>query len=211
MCRLFAGSVLAGLAPGALLLTGDLVDGKTAIGRGHQLKPEWEVRRARLPACTAFPSPLHPPHSATGRKRLAAQWNLPAREVRCAPTHAKAATLHTASEECPHTVSASKEAGFSALAVQAGSVQRRRRRGLVEDTCGGMPFVQLVRPGRKTCTGCRLNQPALADGICCKCLVEHSLIALTIFQLRWPPGTGGGGLPCPCSCKSAAYYILVAL
>jgi len=42
--RLFAGTVLAGLAPGALLLTGDLVDGKTAIGRGHQLKPEWEAR-----------------------------------------------------------------------------------------------------------------------------------------------------------------------
>lgn len=45
MClgRLFAGTVLAGLEPGALLLTGDLVDGKTALGRGHQLKTEWEV------------------------------------------------------------------------------------------------------------------------------------------------------------------------
>ena len=41
--RLFAGTVLAGLEPGALLLTGDLVDGKTALGRGHQLKTEWEV------------------------------------------------------------------------------------------------------------------------------------------------------------------------
>ena len=80
-CRLFAGSVLAGLAPGALLLTGDLVDGKTAIGRGHQLKPEWEVRRARLPACTASPSSLHPPHSAAGRrgwqKRLAEEAGRP--------------------------------------------------------------------------------------------------------------------------------------
>ena len=41
--RLFAATVLAGLEPGALLLTGDLVDGKTALGRGHQLKTEWEV------------------------------------------------------------------------------------------------------------------------------------------------------------------------
>ena len=35
--------MLAGLEPGALLLTGDLVDGKIALGRGHQLKTEWEV------------------------------------------------------------------------------------------------------------------------------------------------------------------------
>jgi hypothetical protein len=43
-----ARSVLAGVRPSALLLTGDLVDAKTANLEGSRQHPEeWEVRRLR--------------------------------------------------------------------------------------------------------------------------------------------------------------------
>ncbi len=35
--------VLASSQPGALLITGDLVDGKTLLGRGQQIEEEWQV------------------------------------------------------------------------------------------------------------------------------------------------------------------------
>jgi hypothetical protein len=35
--------VLLSTAPGALLITGDLTDGKTQLGRGQQLEEEWQV------------------------------------------------------------------------------------------------------------------------------------------------------------------------
>lgn len=41
--RLFARMVLASSQPGALLITGDLVDGKTLLGRGQQIEEEWQV------------------------------------------------------------------------------------------------------------------------------------------------------------------------
>jgi hypothetical protein len=39
----FASNVLHHLAPGALVLTGDLVDGKTKLMRGSQDAGEWKV------------------------------------------------------------------------------------------------------------------------------------------------------------------------
>lgn len=39
----FASHVLRPLAPGALVLTGDLVDGKTKLMRGSQDAGEWQV------------------------------------------------------------------------------------------------------------------------------------------------------------------------
>jgi hypothetical protein len=39
----FASNILRPLAPGALLLTGDLVDGKTKLMRGAQDAGEWQV------------------------------------------------------------------------------------------------------------------------------------------------------------------------
>jgi len=44
--RTFARTVLSGLQPGALLITGDLVDAKTRLGQGQQWKEEWQVRTA---------------------------------------------------------------------------------------------------------------------------------------------------------------------
>lgn len=41
----FASNVLRHLSPGALLLTGDLVDGKTKLMRGAQDAGEWQVSR----------------------------------------------------------------------------------------------------------------------------------------------------------------------
>ena len=35
--------MLLGLQPGALLITGDLVDAKTKLGRGQQWEDEWRV------------------------------------------------------------------------------------------------------------------------------------------------------------------------
>lgn len=51
LCRLFARTVLAASQPGALLITGDLTDGKTRIGRGQQLEEEWKVRRLMHDYC----------------------------------------------------------------------------------------------------------------------------------------------------------------
>lgn len=45
LCRLFARTVLAASHPGALLITGDLVDGKTLLGRGQQSEEEWQVTK----------------------------------------------------------------------------------------------------------------------------------------------------------------------
>ena len=213
MCRLFAGSVLAGLAPGALLLTGDLVDGKTAIGRGHQLKPEWEVRRARLPACTAFPSSLHPTHSATGSRG----WQ--ASEIclhgRCAahPFTLKLLLFIQLRRSAPtrylplkRLLSSLSSAGWKRAVQKTQRLGRRLlRRGALVFSCG-----ETWQEDQHQLQA----QPALADGMCLSVLlniVKHSLIDLTVYQLRRPPGTGGGGLLCPCSCTSAAYYILVAL
>lgn len=44
----FASKILRPLAPGALVLTGDLVDGKTKLLRGAQDEGEWKVRLAWL-------------------------------------------------------------------------------------------------------------------------------------------------------------------
>ncbi len=41
--RLFARTVLAASQPGALLITGDLTDGKRLIGTGEQQLQEWQV------------------------------------------------------------------------------------------------------------------------------------------------------------------------
>lgn len=41
----FASEILRPLAPGALVLTGDLVDGKTRLMRGAQDEGEWQVSR----------------------------------------------------------------------------------------------------------------------------------------------------------------------
>ncbi len=41
--RTFARTVLSGLQPGALLITGDLIDAKTRLGRGQQWEEEWQV------------------------------------------------------------------------------------------------------------------------------------------------------------------------
>ncbi|CAL8465131.1 g4666 [Coccomyxa elongata] len=46
--RLFARTVLASSQPGALLITGDLVDGKTLLGRGQQIEKEWQTYRTAL-------------------------------------------------------------------------------------------------------------------------------------------------------------------
>ena len=35
--------MLASSQPGALLITGDLVDGKMLLGRGQQVEEEWQV------------------------------------------------------------------------------------------------------------------------------------------------------------------------
>ena len=35
--------MLLGLQPGALLITGDLVDAKTKLGQGQQWEDEWQV------------------------------------------------------------------------------------------------------------------------------------------------------------------------
>ena len=42
-CRLFSELVLPALSPGAIVLSGDLVDGKDEQGRGQQQIEEWEV------------------------------------------------------------------------------------------------------------------------------------------------------------------------
>lgn len=42
-CRTFARTVLSGLQPGALLITGDLIDAKSRLGRGQQWEEEWQV------------------------------------------------------------------------------------------------------------------------------------------------------------------------
>ena len=44
VCRLFSELVLPALSPGAIVLSGDLVDGKDEQGRGQQQIKEWEVR-----------------------------------------------------------------------------------------------------------------------------------------------------------------------
>ena len=44
----FASNILRPLAPGALVLTGDLVDGKTKLMRGAQDAGEWQVRQHGL-------------------------------------------------------------------------------------------------------------------------------------------------------------------
>lgn len=41
----FASSILQPMVPGALVLTGDLVDGKTKLLRGAQDEGEWKVGR----------------------------------------------------------------------------------------------------------------------------------------------------------------------
>ena len=46
-CRTFARTVLSGLQPGALLITGDLIDAKSRLGRGQQREEEWQVRLSR--------------------------------------------------------------------------------------------------------------------------------------------------------------------
>ena len=46
--RLFSKLVLPALLPGAVVLSGDLVDGKDANGRGHQQIEEWQVDHCRL-------------------------------------------------------------------------------------------------------------------------------------------------------------------
>lgn len=43
-CRLFSELVLPALLPGAVVLSGDLVDGKDEQGRGQQQLEEWQVR-----------------------------------------------------------------------------------------------------------------------------------------------------------------------
>ena len=35
--------MLSGLQPGALLITGDLIDAKSRLGRGQQWEEEWQV------------------------------------------------------------------------------------------------------------------------------------------------------------------------
>lgn len=42
--RHFAQAVLKPMAPGALMITGDLVDAKTKLKRGLQNETEWQVR-----------------------------------------------------------------------------------------------------------------------------------------------------------------------
>jgi hypothetical protein len=48
MRRTFARTVLLGLQPGALLITGDLIDAKTRLGRGRQWEEEWQVALSSL-------------------------------------------------------------------------------------------------------------------------------------------------------------------
>lgn len=42
--RLFSELVLPAILPGAIVLSGDLVDGKDEHGRGQQQLEEWQVR-----------------------------------------------------------------------------------------------------------------------------------------------------------------------
>ena len=51
LCSLFAEKVLQYVKPGAIILGGDLVDGKTLQMQGHQYRQEWEVQH--FSACTA--------------------------------------------------------------------------------------------------------------------------------------------------------------
>ena len=64
LCRLFARTVLAASHPGALLITGDLVDGKTLLGRGQQSEEEWQVTKHPSISLVAE-LPKHPPRTIT--------------------------------------------------------------------------------------------------------------------------------------------------
>ena len=49
MRRAFIHTILPAARPGAFIITGDLVDGKTHLGRGLQQEVEWQVGRAPVP------------------------------------------------------------------------------------------------------------------------------------------------------------------